>query len=80
MYWWEFGQNPCGIHVESGWIRIHVDLSEFGWNSWNLVRAQVKFGWVLTDMIFIQPPHPTLALNGAQDTSVSWVLGFFFIY
>ena len=60
----ESGRNPCGIHVEFGWIppgfhvkfgwtRIHMDPSEFGWNGGNLVGVQVKFGWVLTDMIFL---------------------------
>ena len=29
--------NLVGIHVEFGWTRIRMDLSEFGWNGGNLV-------------------------------------------
>ena len=51
-----------GIQVESDWTRIHVDLSEFGWN---LVGVQVKFGWVLTDMIFL--PNSDHSYHSAQN-------------
>ena len=33
----EFGWIPGGIQGEFGWIGIHVDPGEFGWNGWNLV-------------------------------------------
>ena len=45
--------NMVRIQVESDWTRIRMDLSEFGRNGQNLVGVQVKFGWVLTDMIFL---------------------------
>ena len=45
--------NMVGIQVESDWTRIRMDPSELGWNGRNLVGVQVKFGWVLTDMIFL---------------------------
>ena len=36
--------------MEFGWIGIHMDPGEFGQN---LAGVRVKFGWVLTDMIFL---------------------------
>ena len=48
--------------MDSGWTRIHVDPSEFGQN---LVGVQVKFGWVLTDMIFL--PNSDHSYHSAQN-------------
>jgi hypothetical protein len=52
--------NPPGIWLDPGRIRIHTDPGESGGNGRNLVGiwwesflVQVKFGWVLTDMIFL---------------------------
>ena len=62
LIWSRIGStwNLVGIHLEFGRTGIHVYPSESGGNGRNLVGiwwesfpVQVKFGWVLTDMIFL---------------------------